>query len=108
MRGSAALDVHVRAELRERQKRELRRERDRLVLDLAASLGADGLARSLGTTPATAETLVLRAQARVSARPRRISAARLSADRERWAEADRHFEALGRSARLPPAPPRGS
>jgi hypothetical protein len=100
----AALDAMVRRELRERQKRELRGERDRVVLDLADSLGVDGLAQSLGTSRATAETLVARARERVAAGPRRISARRLSQDRDRWGEADRHYEALGRSARPPYSP----
>jgi hypothetical protein len=97
----AALDALVRRELRERQKRELRGERDRVVLDLADSLGTDGLAHSLGTTRATAEALVLSARERVAGGPRRITARRLSRDPDRWGEADRHYEALGRSVRLP-------
>jgi len=101
----AALDDLVRRELRERQTRDIRRERDRLVLDLADSLGAEGLARTLGTSLATAETMVLRAQARVSAAPRRITARRAQRDPERWGEADRHYESLGRSVRLEPRPP---
>lgn len=107
MRGheGAALDAMVSRELRERQKHELRGERDRVVLDLADSLGLDGLAHSLGTSRATAETLVLRARERVSAGPRRITARRLSRDPERWGEADRHYESLGRSVRLPPHGP---
>jgi hypothetical protein len=100
----AALDAMVRRELRERQKRELRGERDRVVLDLADSLGVDGLAHSLGTSRATAETLVLQARERISAGPRRITARRLSRDPDRWGEADRHYEALGRSVRLPHGP----
>jgi hypothetical protein len=101
----AKLDSLVRRELRERQKHELRGERDRVILDLADSLGLDGLAHSLGTTRATAETLVLRARERVASGPRRITARRISRDPERWSEADRHFEALGRSVRLPPHAP---
>src|SRR5581483_8570873 len=97
----AALDAQVRRELRERQKRYLRGERDRVVLDLADSLGLDGLARSLGTTRATAETLVARARERAAAGPRKIVARRASKDPDRWGEADRHYEELGRSARLP-------
>jgi hypothetical protein len=97
----SALDARVRRELRERQKRELRRERDRIVLDLAQSLGPEGLARSLGTTAATAELMVARARGRVSASPRLISARRAARDPDRWGEADRHYEALGRSVRLP-------
>jgi len=97
----AELDARVHRELRERQKRELRRERDRIVLELARQLGTDGLARSLGTSPGTAETLVLRARGRIAAGPRRITARRTMRDPDRWGEADRHYEALGRSVRLP-------
>jgi hypothetical protein len=97
------LDVQGRRELCERQKSELRQERDRIVLDLADSLGAEGLARSLGTTSATAERLVERARGRVYATPGRISARRLARDADRWGEADRHYEALGRRVRLPPS-----
>lgn len=102
MRGheGAKLDTMVRRELRERQKRELRGERDRVVLDLADSLGLDGLAHSLGTSRATAETLVLQARERLSSGPGRITARRLPRDPDRWGEADRHYEALGRSVRL--------
>jgi hypothetical protein len=100
------LDVLVRRELRERQKSELRLERDRIVLDLAERLGTDELARSLGTTAATAEMLVGRARGRVSAAPGQISARRLARETDRWGEADRHYEALGRSVRLPAVPPR--
>jgi hypothetical protein len=103
-----ALDAFVRRELRERQKRELRRERDRVVLDLADRLGTEELARSLGTSFATAESLVRTARERVSVGPRRITARRVTRDPERWSEADRHYEALGRSVRLPAVPPRGS
>ena len=105
-RERAEFDAQVRLALRERQKRELRRERDRILLDLAASIGPDGLARSLGTSAATAETLLRRAQARVAVAPPQISARRIA--RERWAEADRHYEQLGRSTRLPPVPSRGA
>ena len=110
MRGheGEALDAFVRRELRERQKRELRRERDRVVLEIAERLGTDELARSLGTTAATAETLVARARERVSVAPRQITARRLAYDPDRWREADRYYEALGRSVRPPTFPPRGS
>jgi len=88
-------------ELRELQKEELRRERDRLVLDLSRSLGTDELARCLGTTPATTETLVQRARGRLSDSAGSVSARRMGRDPERWREADSHYEALGRNARLP-------
>jgi hypothetical protein len=104
----SALDPFVRRALRERQKRDLGRERDRIVLDLAASLGTDGLAQSLGTTAATAELLVQRARERATVAPGTISARRVRRDPERWSEVDRHFEALGRSAGPPADPPRPS
>ena len=98
----AELDERVHRELRERQKRELRaRTRPRSCSTSPGSLGTDGLARSLGTSAGTAETLVLRARGRISAGPRRITARRTTRDPDRWGEADRHYEALGRSVRLP-------
>ena len=95
-----------RHELREREKRELRDERDRLLVELAQSLGSDGVARCFGTTADTADTLVQRARGRLVGTGSEISARRAVRDPERWSEADRHYEALGRSARLPDRPPR--
>jgi hypothetical protein len=87
--------------VREREKLELRRERDRVVLDLARDLGTDGLAACLGTTVSVADTIVQRARGRMRDMRSTISARRLEPDRERWREADRHYETLGRRVRLP-------
>ncbi len=103
-----ALDAFVRIEVRERQKRELRRERDRIVLDLADQLGTGELARTLGTTAATAEALVGLARERASASTPQIAARRLGRDPDRWREADRHYEELGSTVRPPTFPPLGS
>ncbi len=89
--------------LRELQKQELRRERDRLVLDLSRSLGTDGLASCLGTSAATTETLVQRARGRLAAAGEDVVARRQAHGADRWREADRHYEALGRMA--PPCGP---
>jgi tRNA A58 N-methylase Trm61 len=88
-------------DLREREKRDLRHERDRLVVDLAHSLGTDGLAQCFGTTAESAEKLVDRTRARLAGATAEISARRIAADPDRWREADRHYETLGRSFRLP-------
>lgn len=87
-------------ELREQQTEELRRERDRLVLDLSRSLGTEGLASCLDTSAATTEALVQRARGRLGGAGEEVVARRLTSGQDRWAEADRHYEALGR-IRLP-------
>ena len=107
--GSTKVDsesVRSRHRLREREKRELRHERDRLLVELAQSLGSDGIARAFGTNAATADTLVQRARGRLVGPNNGISARRGQSDPERWSEADRHYEALGRSVRLPDGRPR--
>lgn len=87
----------------EREKQELRRERDHLLLDLASSLGAAELSQRLGlTAPATAR-LIEGAHERLNGPAERecptpeISARRLRHGESRWAGADAHYEALGRS-----------
>jgi hypothetical protein len=95
-----------RRQLREREKRELRHERDRLLVELAQSLGSDGIARAFGTNAATADTLVQRARGRLVTPGNEISARRVQSEPERWSEADRHYEALGRNVRLPGESPR--
>ena len=104
--GGVRVSDESRSGRREREKRELRAERDRLVLELAQRLGPDGLARCFGTTAATADTLVERARGRLAGSASQISAGRIARASERWREADRHYEALGRSVRLPDGPPR--
>ncbi len=88
---------------RERQKHELRRERDRLVLDLARDLGSDGVAERLGVSRAAMAKLLESARARLGATEAaggpggiEISARRLRPGEGRWADADAHYEALGR------------
>jgi hypothetical protein len=85
---------------RERQKQELRRERDGIVLALAKDLGEQGMAERLGVSRGVVEKLLADARARrdregpADAEPE-IVVRRLGVDRERWAEADAHYEALG-------------
>lgn len=85
---------------RERQKRELREERDRLVLDLARELGEQGLAQRLGVSAAVTGKLLAGARNRLdlklAASPAlEITARRLSTGGERWADADAHYAELG-------------
>jgi hypothetical protein len=87
----------------ERQKRELRRERDRLMLDLARDLGPTGLAERFGVTRPAIIGLLAGARERLRSAPQgrdahgpQITAHRLRPGEGRWAEADAHYEALGR------------
>jgi hypothetical protein len=84
---------------RERQKHDLRRERDVLVLALARDLGERALAERMDVTQAAIDRLVEGARDRLgagaSSEKPMIVARRLRADPERWADADAHFEALG-------------
>jgi hypothetical protein len=84
---------------RERQKHDLRRERDVLVLALARDLGEHALAERLDLTRAAIDRIVEGARDRLGARASSeepmILARRLPADPDRWADADEHFEALG-------------
>ena len=97
----------------DRQKRELRRERDRVVLALAEELGQERLAELFGVREPSIERLVDAAQGRVgetalgaapagagARAPRRISPGgppRFTRSPDRWADADDHYEALGRA-----------
>ncbi len=90
---------------RERQKQELRRERDSVVLALAKDLGAQGMAERLGVSPRVVEKLLADARARRDREgstdaEQEIVVRRLGVDRERWAEADAHYEALGSAPAL--------
>ncbi|HXR28214.1 MAG TPA: hypothetical protein VN772_01455 [Solirubrobacteraceae bacterium] len=91
---------------RERQKQELRRERDVLLLDLARDLGTEGLAERLGVTgPAVGRLLTdaldrLDADAPSPRRPR-IGGGRSGVGRDRWVDADVHYETLGRRTDSP-------
>ncbi len=92
---------------RERQKKELRRERDALVVRLARDLGEQGLAESFGVARPVIGKLLADARERLAAGGASPSAGEIVArrlttasrggapDRERWAEADAHYEALG-------------
>ncbi len=96
MIGGASANV-ARHIARERQKVELRRERDRLVLELARDRG--GLAEQLGVSPAVSDKLLADARERLGAHPsatmQQIAARRLRTDPSRWAEVDAYYEALG-------------
>jgi hypothetical protein len=89
---------------RERQKRDLRRERDVLVLGLARDLGERALAERMDLPEAAIDKLVKCARDRLgagaSAEEPMIFARRLRADRDRWADADAHFAALGAAPRI--------
>jgi hypothetical protein len=84
---------------RERQKQDLRRERDVVVLALARDLGERALAERMDVTQAAIDRLVEGARDRLGAgapsEEPMILARRLGADPDRWADADAHFEALG-------------
>jgi hypothetical protein len=84
---------------RERQKHDLRRERDSVLLALARDLGARALARRMDLTEAAIHKLVKGARDRLgagaSSEEPMIIARRLRADPDRWADADAHFAALG-------------
>ena len=89
---------------RERQKRDLRRERDVLLLALARDLGERAFAERMDLTEAAIEKLVKCARDRLgagaSAEEQMISARHLRSDPERWADADAHFAALGRARQI--------
>ncbi len=90
----------------EREKDELRRERDHLILDLAASLGPAVLAQRFGVEPPVIAKLSSGARGRLNSAPAEddhlraeIIARRVRASETRWVVADAHFEALGRASR---------
>lgn len=89
---------------RERQKRDLRRERDVLLLALAKDLGERVFAERMDLTEAAIDKLVKCARDRLgafaSAEEPTISARHLRADPDRWADADAHFAALGRARQI--------
>jgi hypothetical protein len=89
----------------DRETQELRRERDRLMLDLAARLGPAGLAEHMGVRPDAVTKLLARAHERLSLPPAggdfrqpAITARRLRAGDGRWARADALYAALGRAS----------
>lgn len=89
----------------QREKQELRRERDHLMLHLAADLGPDELARRFGVESPVIAKLLDGARGRLNtaggdgdgARAE-ISARRVRAGEPRWLVADAHYEALGRAS----------
>jgi hypothetical protein len=54
---------------REREKQDLRRERDALLLRIAGDLGVGAMARQMDVSPATLSTLLARAEARLHEGP---------------------------------------
>jgi hypothetical protein len=98
--GAASSTNAARHIARERQKRELRRERDAIVLAIARDLGEQGLAERLGVAQPVVDKLLADARDRLGAgvpapQEAEMSVRRQTRDRERWAEADAHYEALG-------------
>jgi hypothetical protein len=83
----------------ERQKAELRRERDRMLLAIGDQLGAGGLAQQLGSSEAVADAMIARARERLQDAGPDLGSRRSGnpPDPDRWAEADRLYEALGRA-----------
>jgi len=89
----------------EREKQELRRERDHVLLDLAADLGPAELARRFGVEPPVIARLLHGARGRLNSAPAardggraEISARRLRTGEPRWGAADAHYESLGRAS----------
>jgi hypothetical protein len=89
----------------EREKQELRRERDHVLLDLAADLGPAELARRFGVEPPVIARLLDGARGRLNSalgdrasRRAEISARRLRTGEPRWGAADAHYESLGRAS----------
>ena len=86
---------------REREKQELRRERDVAMLRIARDLGEGALAKGLDVSPAVVGTLIAGARERLDASTYTVR--NTGADRDRWAEVDTYYEALGSR---PPISPR--
>jgi hypothetical protein len=89
----------------EREKAELRRERDHVMLHLATDLGPAELARRFGVEPPVIAKLLDGARGRLNGvaaegdhTGAEISARRGHAGEPRWVVADAHFEALGRAS----------
>jgi hypothetical protein len=89
----------------EREKQELRRERDHLLLDLATDLGPAELARRFGVEPPVIARLLDGARGRLNSalgerasQRAEISARRLHTGEPRWCAADAHYESLGRAS----------
>ena len=90
---------------RERQKRELRHERDVMVLRIARDLGEQGMAERLGVGRPVIDKLLAGARSRLDVEAASvdgpgIAVRRLPLERERFADADDHYEALGSASPL--------
>jgi hypothetical protein len=92
---------------REREKQELRRERDVVMLGIARHLGEGALAEQLDVPPAMVDKLLASARERLNTST--ITIRRMGANRDRWADVDIYYEALGSRPpisarrRIPPA-----
>jgi hypothetical protein len=89
----------------EREKDELRRERDHVILDLEADLGPAVLAQRFGVEPPVIAKLLEGARRRLNSAPSEdghltaeIIARRVRAAEPRWVLADAHLAALGRAS----------
>jgi len=82
---------------RECQKKELRRERDELVLAIARKGGERALVEQLDVTQENLGKLLAGARERLNGdgSSPTITIRRLSRDPDRWAELDSYYEALG-------------
>jgi hypothetical protein len=99
---SGAMRTVNRYLARQRQREELRRERDTLVLAIARDIGERALAERMEVQQETVGKLLGDAGNRLnvglSPTEPMITARRLSRDRHRWAEIDTYYEALGSGA----------
>jgi hypothetical protein len=97
----------------QRQKKELRGERDLVVLALGRDIGERALAERLDVTQETVGKLLADARGRLnvgfSPTEPMITVGRPGRDPERWAEVDTYYEALGGRPRFSfrdePSPP---
>lgn len=84
---------------REREKQELRRERDAMMLRIAGEFGEATLAERLHSSPAVVDKLLADARERLgggsSGSAPTITVRRARAERDRWADIDTYYEALG-------------
>ena len=93
---------------RERQKAEIRRERDEMLMAIARDIGPDGFAQRLGADAEVTHALLDSARRRLADAEARTAVSQIRASRrtvpdsDRWADADRQYEALGRGERPRP------
>jgi hypothetical protein len=88
---------------REREKQEVRRERDVVMLGIARNLGEGALAERLDVRPAVVDRMLASARERLDVPT--ITIRRVSASRDRWADVDTYYEALGSRPRISPRRP---